>query len=104
MLPRAPQRRGRPVTRVAIVVGVGDYPEPDDRLAFCAGDAIAVAEVLATPEFGFETLTLLDADATLQNIQDLLRVAFEEWPAAETLLFYFAGHSCETAFENFLVT
>lgn len=88
--------------RIAVVVGIGDYPDPADRLAFCAADALAVSDVLSRPEYGFQTLTLFDKDATLHNIEDLLRVAFDESP--DTLVFFFAGHGCETAFENYLVT
>jgi eukaryotic-like serine/threonine-protein kinase len=87
---------------IAIVVGISDYPEPADRLAFCTADARAVGEVLSRDEYGFQVIPLADEEATRQNIEDFLRFAFEEKP--RTLVFYFAGHGCETTFENYLVT
>ena len=58
----------------------------------------------STPEYGFETLTLLDNEATLDNIVELLRFVFEDASRLESLVFYFAGHGCQTPFDNYLVT
>lgn len=85
-----------------MIVGVGDYPNPADKLAYCAADALSIAHVVSREEYGFDALTLIDHEATVGNIEDLLRSAFEEDP--ETLVIFFAGHGCETTFDNYLVT
>ena len=78
----------------AIVIGVNHYPNGDrhtPNLNFAVSDAKRVAEKLE--ELGFEVRTLIDEQATRQNIIQLL--ADDIGPKTkenDRILFYFAGH------------
>lgn len=91
-------------TRVAVCVGVSDYPDPRDRLGFCAADAEAVAAALSRDEFQFDAIPLLDEAATMENIEGLFRLAYDDSENLETLLIFFAGHGVSTTFDTYLVT
>ena len=78
----------------AIVIGVNNYPKGDrntPNLNFAVSDAKHVAEKLEG--LGFEVRTLIDEQATRQNIVHLL--ADDIGPKTkenDRILFYFAGH------------
>ena len=78
----------------AIVIGVNSYPKGDrttPNLNFAASDATQVASKLE--ELGFEVRTLIDGQATRQNIIHLL--ADDIGPKTkenDRIVFYFAGH------------
>ncbi len=78
----------------AIVIGVNNYPKGDrntPNLNFAVSDAKRVADKLT--DLGFEVRTLIDEQATRQNIIHLL--ADDIGPKTkenDRILFYFAGH------------
>lgn len=90
----------------AIVIGVNHYPNGDrhtPNLNFAVSDAQHVAEKLEA--LGFEVRTLIDEQATRQNIIHLL--ADDIGPKTkenDRILFYFAGHGAtkEKADKSFM--
>lgn len=77
----------------AVVIGINEYSYTD-RLQCARADAELVSGTLA--ELGFSPgniTTLTDADATRQNIQDVLSVEMEKKTGKNDRLFvFFAGH------------
>lgn len=77
----------------AVVVGINEYRDVP-KLSYGVADAEAVAEALTGVGFKrAHIITLLDADATRQNIQDTLSVDMaRKTTADDRLLVFFAGH------------
>ena len=86
--------------RLALVVGIDDYPEAP--LSCCGNDARDVATALEMVEYGFRTSLLLDGNATRREVLRYL-AQLEEAPPS-TFLFYFSGHGCVTTLGTYLVT
>jgi serine/threonine protein kinase len=78
--------------KLAIIIGVNEYP--DDPLTFPVNDATAMEALLSLPEYGFETRTLLNDQATRSNILAEFDAARNSPPGI--LLFYFSGHGFVT--------
>ena len=76
--------------RRALTIAVDDYPDPDDRLSGCVGDADAWTETLGG--LGFEVIRLTDGDATrngiLAGIGSLLRQA----APGDSVVIHYSGH------------
>ncbi|MEG5172817.1 nSTAND1 domain-containing NTPase [Microcoleus sp. B3-D7] len=87
---------------LAVIIGIDEYIKGIPPLQNAVNDAKKMAELL-TEKYQYEVLLLLDSDATLSRLNDLL-TAFEQkivpFPdgkkvkveADDRLLFYFAGH------------
>jgi uncharacterized caspase-like protein len=81
----------------ALVVGVSEYPSPQDRLPAVAADVREMARVLSSKHgvFPANGVTMLaDKQATRDKVLTALRSAFGG-PAAETVFVYLAGHGVE---------
>lgn len=88
----------RPVNRVALVIGNGDY-ETLDILPNPPRDAAALAEALWNA--GFEVIELIDADRE-QMINGIATFANRLTPGAEAV-FYYAGHGVAVDNVNYLI-
>lgn len=90
----------------ALVVGIGDYGGRFATLGNARNDARAVAELLAA-DYGFELLpnggALLDAQAGLETIQEVIRTRLDQADAATRWLFYFAGHGTVVDGRGYLI-
>jgi WD40 repeat protein/uncharacterized caspase-like protein/pimeloyl-ACP methyl ester carboxylesterase len=77
---------------LAVVIGINQYSGGVPELSTAANDAKAVAALLKQ-EHGYEVKLLIDGEASLATINQLLK---EEIPSRlkenDRLLFYFAGH------------
>jgi WD40 repeat protein/uncharacterized caspase-like protein/pimeloyl-ACP methyl ester carboxylesterase len=77
---------------LAVVIGINQYGGDVPELSTAANDAKAVAALLRQ-EHGYEVKLLIDGEASLATINQLLK---EEIPSRlkenDRLLFYFAGH------------
>ncbi|MDH3661878.1 MAG: caspase family protein [Alphaproteobacteria bacterium] len=88
----------RPVNRVALVIGNGEY-ETLDTLPNPPRDAAALAEALWNA--GFEVIELIDADRE-QMINGIATFANRLRPGAEAV-FYYAGHGVAVDNVNYLI-
>lgn len=88
----------RAETRVALVIGNGDYAEVKPRLPNPANDAAAIGTALVALGFDVEVV----ADATKDMMEDATaRLARKARSADVTLLFY-AGHGIQDLGQNYL--
>ncbi|RRR96483.1 protein kinase domain-containing protein [Glycomyces terrestris] len=89
----------------AIIIGIDSYPEA--LLTGCVNDASDVADCLSLEQYDFESVLILDGDATRSEIlKELYRTAYaeEHYGEGSTLLFYFAGHGQVIGQAGHLVT
>lgn len=92
------RRPARKPLRRALVVGINDYPNPQDRLEGCVNDAFLVSSVLQ--ECGFDAADirlLLDSRATAQAIRERLNWLLDAAVAGDQLVFYYSGHGAQLA-------
>jgi hypothetical protein len=93
-------------TLFALVCGIDQYRNPVPALEGCVNDATMVADYLREnirpDQLRLELITLLDAEATRQNILDHVEKHLGRARTGDTALFFFAGHGGqETAHEYF---
>jgi hypothetical protein len=84
-------RNGAGGSRRAICVGIDGYVQ--SPLAGCVRDAQMWAQTLRG--LGFDVTTVLDREATRQQILDALRVLVESARAGDRLVFQYAGHGTQ---------
>jgi metacaspase-1 len=93
------KRRKTMATKKALCVGINDYPGGGD-LRGCVNDANAWANLLQD-KFGFtEVKTLIDAQATKQNILDELNNLIAGTQAGDALVFTNSSHGTYVADNN----
>lgn len=91
--------------KVAVIIGVGDYPRSSglSALKYPASDAIAIAAALGAQNY--TVVTLQDDRATRAGILQTIRNAGEVLDRGQgTLLFFFSGHGFAVGERNYLVT
>ncbi len=101
MAKSVPKKRPAPKATTgqrALVVGVSDYPNPDDRLPAVAADVREMAKVLSSRHGVFPSsgvTVLADKQATREKVLAALRSVFGGAAAEETVFVYLAGHGVE---------
>ena len=75
----------------ALVIGINDYPAPLPTLKTAVHDAEAVADLLRE-QYGFQVTTLIDQEATRDNILDAMAHFRKRLDEGDSLLIYYAGH------------
>lgn len=76
----------------ALIIGVGEYADPQYDLSYAQSDAEAMADVLGS-EFGFDQIwTLYDEDATRQNVIRFFEQDLQRAEEDDGILIFFAGH------------
>ncbi len=75
----------------ALVIGINDYPAPIPRLKTAVSDAKSVADLL-TNQYGFKVTTLLDSEATRDNILAVITHFRKSLAENDSFLIYYAGH------------
>ena len=94
-MPEKPRSRKPGPGQRALVVGVSDYPEPDDKLPAVAADVREMAKILSSKHGGFPAggvTVLADKQATRDKVLSALRAVFGGVTADETVFVYLAGH------------
>jgi hypothetical protein len=94
-MPEKPRSPKPGTGQQALVVGVSDYPDPDDRLPAVAADVREMAKVLSSKHGVFPAngvAVLADKQATRDKVLAALRSVFSGSAAAETVFVYLAGH------------
>jgi uncharacterized caspase-like protein len=81
-------------TSWAVVIGINDYPRPEDRLEFAVADAEEMIKIL--PQLGFppeQIIVLRDKEATKARIEQVLyRQLRQTLKEEDRLVIFFAGH------------
>lgn len=93
------------VDQRALVIGVSDYPDPDDRLPAVAADVREMKKVLSSRHgtFPSKSITVLaDKQATRDKVLAELRSVFGS-PSADTVFVYLAGHGFEASGKYYYV-
>lgn len=78
------------MSKHALCVGINDYPGSDSDLQGCVNDANDWGQALS--ERGFGVTTMLNGDATKQNIVHELKVLLAQAKSNDTVAFTYSGH------------
>lgn len=78
------------MTKLALCVGINDYPGTGSDLSGCVNDAMDWAALLT--DRGYSTLTILDTAATKQNVLGELRDMVGSLRYRDKFVFTFSGH------------
>lgn len=76
--------------KLAVCVGINDYPGSGNDLHGCVNDANNWSRMLELQ--GFEVVKLLDSDATKINVLTALKVAIARLRFGDRLVFSYSGH------------
>lgn len=86
--------------KVAICVGINNYPGTANDLQGCVNDARDWGNLLKS-KFGFGKVTyLLDSAATSSAVISALKTAIAEAQSGDTLVFTYSGHGTSVADKN----
>ncbi len=89
---------GSASSQAALVIGISDYPSPDDKLPAVAADIREMAKLLTSKHGTFpktNVTVLTDKQATRQRVRKALKDLFES-SMYDTVFVYLAGHGFET--------
>lgn len=76
--------------RLALCIGINDYPAPEHRLAGCVADAKVWAQSLSRR--GFSIQMLLDGQATREAIDQSIRALVNDSRAGDVIIIQYSGH------------
>lgn len=80
-------------SRRALLVGINEYPNEDDKLQGCVNDVFTMSSVLQECGFEPETIrTVLDDRATAQGILKRLEWLLDDPRPGDERVFYYSGH------------
>lgn len=90
--------------RLAIIVGIANYPESSQlpSLKYTARDAQAIADALSKK--GYKVRALLNEQAGTQAVREALVALKSQVRGDATVIFYFAGHGMTVQDKMFLAT
>jgi hypothetical protein len=86
----------RSPARKALLVGINDYPDPQNRLEGCVNDVFRMSEVLQ--EMGFdpsEIRVVLNERATAQGIKERLKWLLADTGKDDVRFFFYSGHGAQ---------
>lgn len=90
------QTTGRKSNRKALLIGINDYPDPQNRLEGCVNDVFRMSEVLQ--EFGFapeEIRVTLNERATAKEIRSRLKWLLDDAKQGDLRFFFYSGHGAQ---------
>jgi hypothetical protein len=92
-----PRRRAKTPTRKrALLVGINDYINPQDRLEGCVNDVFTMSAVLQECGFAPEDIrTCLDRRATASGILERMEWLVDDMQAGDERVFYYSGHGAQ---------
>ena len=82
--------------RKALLVGINDYPDPENQLNGCVNDVFRMSEVLQ--EMGFdpsEIKVVLNERATSHNLRNMMDWLLKDSKEGDTRFFYYSGHGAQ---------
>lgn len=87
---------GRKPNRKALLIGINDYPDEQNRLYGCVNDVFRISEVLQ--EFGFspeEIRVTLNERATAKEIRSRLKWLLSDAKKDDLRFFFYSGHGAQ---------
>ncbi|HTF02702.1 MAG TPA: caspase family protein [Bacteroidia bacterium] len=83
----------RKPTRKALLVGINNYPDPENNLNGCHNDVFRMSEVLQETGFSPEEIRVtLDERATSKNIRERMQWLLSDAEDGDTRFFFYSGH------------
>ena len=82
----------------ALFVSIDNYPIPEHRLNGCVNDMLAVKTAIEQKQkedIDLQILSLIDEQASRQNIIDNFQSHFADLKDGDIGLFYYSGHGAE---------
>jgi metacaspase-1 len=80
----------------AVLIGIGDYPDPQNRLDGPVNDVFAISAALQELGFPVDGIRVtLNERATAQAIRERMKWLLEDAHDGDQLFFYFAGHGAQ---------
>lgn len=94
------QRRS-PRKRRALLIGINDYPQPENRLSGCVNDVFQMSAMLQERGYQPEEIrVVLDARATTRGVQERLKWLLEDVRAGDERVLFYSGHGAQVAALN----
>ncbi len=91
------QRRS-PRKRRALLIGINDYPQPENRLNGCVNDVFEMSAMLQERGYQPEEIrVVLDARATTRGADERLQWLLEDVRAGDERLLFYSGHGAQVA-------
>lgn len=85
-----------PTPRRALLVGINDYPNPDDRLEGCVNDVFKMSATLQQIGFKAEDIrVLLNERATSAAIRERFAWLLEDPQPGDQRVFFYSGHGAQ---------
>lgn len=100
---RTGKRVARASDRRALLIGINEYPNVEDRLGGCVNDVFTMSAVLQEMQRAdmrfrpADIRVVLDGRATAQGIRERLEWLFEDVRPGDTRLLYYSGHGAQMA-------
>lgn len=90
------ERTDRKPVRRALIVGINDYPDPENRLEGCVNDAFEMSAVLQELNFEPECIrVVLNERATASGIMDRLHWLLDGAAKDDIRVFFYSGHGAQ---------
>jgi hypothetical protein len=91
-----PTRVKRRPRKRALLIGINDYPNPEDRLEGCVNDVFLVSSILQESGFDAEDIRVcLDDRATASGILERFEWLLDTPQPDDQLVFYYSGHGAQ---------
>lgn len=91
------QRRS-PRKRRALLIGINEYPQPENRLSGCVNDVFQMSAMLQERGYQPEEIrVVLDARATTRGVDERLKWLLEDVRAGDERVLFYSGHGAQVA-------
>lgn len=88
--------KDKEVRQRALLVGINEYPNPEDRLSGCLNDVFLMSSVLQECRFTPDQIrVVLDDRATAKGILERMAWLVDGAAPGDTLVFYYSGHGAQ---------
>lgn len=83
-------------TQKALLVGINDYPDPENQLNGCVNDVFRMSEVLQEMGFAPDNIkVVLNERATSDNLRRCMDWLLKDARDGDTRVFYYSGHGAQ---------
>lgn len=90
--------RSNPRKRRALLIGINDYPEPENRLSGCVNDVFLMSAMLQERGYQPEEIrVVLDSRATTRGVQERLKWLLGDVRAGDERVLFYSGHGAQVA-------
>ena len=83
-------------TRRALLIGINDYPDPENRLDGCVNDVFLMSQILQESTFRADEIrVVLDNRATAKGIMDRLHWLLDGTQPGDQRVLFYSGHGAQ---------